>query len=79
MSASFHHYGNQTPRSELEASDALRVQWHAWMGRTDTPRAQALADIGWAGAKQPKWIGQGNIPEQYRFRIARQINAQAVA
>jgi len=64
------------PTCELRASDALRVAWLAWMGRTGTREVVALAAIGWT-SKRPKWISDGNIPDAWRCRIARQIGQAA--
>lgn len=37
---------NAIPLGEKRASDALRIQWLAWMGRTKTRTLDALAALG---------------------------------
>jgi hypothetical protein len=65
--------GNQTTPAELRASDALRLRWLSWQGPNRTLKS-VLADLGWANAgRNPKWASQGNIPEEWRYRIERQI------
>jgi hypothetical protein len=67
------HNANQTTPADLRASDELRGRWLRWMGMNRTLKS-VLADLGWTNpGRNPKWASQGNIPEEWRCRMRRQM------
>lgn len=57
------------PRSEILVSQALRDRWLAWIGHGSV--SDACRHMGLNGS--PKWTSEGNIPDQWRCRIERQM------
>ena len=74
MSNPYRAFTAQTTPASLSASDALRGRFLRWMEVTKTPKREALARIGWH-TSPPGWMSGGNIPEQWRLRIGRVMDA----
>ena len=74
MSNSYHTFTAQTTPASLSASTDIRGRFLRWIETSKVSRREALARIGWHSSP-PGWMSGGNIPEQWRLRIGRVMDA----
>lgn len=72
------NYGNRATPADLRESAELRQRWLRWCSLQGISVAQAIRDMGYKGSKShPKWSSDGNIPEDVRWKMKRQLGEVA--
>ena len=65
--------------TDLKGSDDIRRRYHAWVGNERSARKCLEAACGYTLKHTPHWLGDGNVPADWRVRMERQMKEQPAA